>query len=52
MCPGEVAQHQPARLDQVLHDAAERFGIEIAGKDGMGHGLLLAFCGIDLAACE
>src|SRR5438552_17683818 len=37
MRPGQVAQHEPARLDHVLHNAAKRFGIEIAGKDGLGH---------------
>ena len=36
--PGQIADHQPARLDMPVGHAAEHVGIEIAGEDGFGHG--------------
>ena len=42
VCPGQVAHHQPARLDMPVGHAAQHFGIEIAGQNAFGHGRELA----------
>jgi hypothetical protein len=36
--PGQVADHEPARLDEPVGDGGEHVGIEIAGEDVLGHG--------------
>ena len=37
MMPGQVADHQRARLELSIGDAGEHVGVEIAGEDGGGH---------------
>ena len=38
--PGQIAQHQPARLDSPVGDTTQYFRVQIAGKDRGSHGMI------------
>ena len=38
--PGQIAKHQPARLDSPVGNSAENFRVEVTGEDGSGHVLV------------